>query len=203
MNATQVRNRLDVALPTEAAGSRATGWWAMLVFIMNEAVLFASLVASYLYIRYNAPLWPMGGFPRPELLLPAIMTLVLLSSSVFMHWAQNGIRAGNLSRLRLGLAIAFVLGVIFIAMQAYEYSRAVISPFSNVYGSLFFAITGIHGIHVMVALLISAVVQVRAGMNHFNSRRYLAVENTVLYWHFVDVVWLFIFATLYLSNYAS
>ncbi len=185
----------------ELGGSHSAGWWAMLILILNEAVLFAALIASYFYLRINSPVWPQAGIPRPELVIPLIMTVVLISSSFFMQWAENSIKHGKVSRMRLALLIAFLLAVMFLGLLFFEYSEIEFSPQTAAYGSLFIAITGLHGSHVLVAGLMNLFLQVRAGLGHFTERRHLAVENTVLYWHFVDLVWLVVLSSLYLSHY--
>jgi cytochrome c oxidase subunit III len=188
-------------LPRLVTGRRSPGWWGMLLLIANEAVIFAALIASSLYLRFNSPAWPQDGLKRPELILPAVMTVLLLSSSGFMILAQNGIKRGNSGRLRLGLGVAFLLALVFLLLQAYEYSIAEFGPTRDAYGSLFFTITGLHGAHVAVALLMNAFIQVRAWRGRFSARRYQAVENVTLYWHFVDVVWLVIIMVIYISPY--
>ena len=188
-------------LPVEVTGARAPAWWAMVLMIATEATLFACLLSSYFYLRSFAPSWPLGEIERPELKLPVIMTVVLLSSSVPIFWAESGIRQGNQMRLRIGLLISFLLGATFLGLQGYEYAHKHFSMQTNAYGSLFFTITGFHGMHVLIGLLMSLFVQVRAWLGHFNGRRRLAVENFALYWHFVDAVWIFIFSSLYLSAY--
>ncbi len=188
-------------LPTQVSGSRSVGWWGLICLLLNEVVLFASLIASYFYIRFNSPTWPPAGIQPPELLLPAIMTVILLSSSVFMHLAQHGIKRGDQSRLRVGLLIAFLLGIAFLGMQVYEYTHPEVLPADNTYGSLFFAITGIHGIHVLIAVLMNGYLQLRARLGHFSARRLQGVDNVVLYWHFVDAVWILIVLSLYVSPY--
>jgi cytochrome c oxidase subunit III len=188
-------------LPTQVSGSRSVGWWGLICLLLNEMVLFASLIASYFYLRFNSPTWPPAGVERPELILPAIMTVILLSSSVFMHIGQRGIQQGEQGQLRIGLLIAFGLGVIFLALQAWEYTHSGVLPTDNAYGSLFFAITGIHGIHVLIAVIMNGYLQLRARLGHFSARRLQGVENVVLYWHFVDAVWIFIVVSLYLSPY--
>jgi heme/copper-type cytochrome/quinol oxidase subunit 3 len=188
-------------LPLEVAGARAPGWWAMVLMIATEATLFACLLSSYFYLRASAASWPLGDIHRPELQLPAIMTMVLLSSSVPVYWAESGIRQGNRWRLRIGLLLGFGLGALFLGLQAYEYAHKDFTLQTNAYGSLFFTITGFHGLHVFVGLLMSLFVQVRAWLGHFTQRRRLAVENFALYWHFVDAVWLFILGSLYISPY--
>ncbi len=191
---------VDVA---ERKGHHSAGWWAMLIVIMNEAVIFASLVASYFYLRFNSPTWPQDNLKRPELILPAIMTVLQVSSSLFMQWGLSSIKRGRTGRMRLALLIALLLAAGFLGMQAYEYTHSEFGPQTNAYGSLFFTITGIHGLHVLIAILMNLFIQVRAGFQHFTARRHLAVENVSLYWHFVDIVWLVIFTSLYLSTYLS
>ena len=115
-----------IAAPTaeevaaEVPAGRPTGWWGMVMFITTEATLFAALVASYFYLRFQTtPDWPLGGIKEPELSLPLIMSAILLSSSAPMAWADHGIRAGHVGRLRLGLGATFVLGAIFLGLQGY------------------------------------------------------------------------------------
>lgn len=194
-------DRPALPLPNHASGSRSIAWWGMLLLIANEAVLFASLIAAYLYTRFNSPVWPPAPLKRPELLLPLIGTVVLVSSSLVMQRAQAGIRQRNLRHLRIGFAVALVLAIVFLGIQLFEYSRMEFLPTDNTYGSLFFTITGIHGLHVLMAILINAAVLLKTYISPPTTKQSVAVENAVLYWHFVDVVWLFIVATLYLSPY--
>ncbi len=188
-------------LSIEASGSHATGWWGMVLLILTEAAMFATLIASYFFLRFNVPKWPPTGIDPPQLTLPIIATIVLVGSSLPMYWADSGMKQGQVSRMRLGLAIAFILALIFLGLQAYEYTHEKFGPQTTTYGSLFFTIIGIHGLHVLIALIINAVVQIRAALGHFTATRRLAVENVALYWHFVNVVWIFIFASLYISPY--
>jgi heme/copper-type cytochrome/quinol oxidase subunit 3 len=175
----------------------------MVMLILTEATLFGALISAYFYLRFAAPVWPPAGIGRPELILPGIGTVVLLSSSIPMHLADRGIRAGNLQRLRIGLLISFVLGAIFLGIQAAEYMRSEFAPWTNAYGSLFFTITSFHGLHVLGGLLLNAATQVLAWQGHFSQRRHAGVQNVALYWHFVDAVWIVVFASLYLSPYVS
>ena len=183
------------------AGSRTVGWWGMVLLILTEATLFAALVSSYFFLRFNSPTWPTGMIARPDLWLALINTVILLSSSWPMQMAVRNSRRGDRRGLQIGLAMALGLGVLFLILQGVEYARTAFTPQTNVYGSLFFTITGLHGLHVLGGLGLATVVLIRAGLGHFNERRYQAVENTALYWHFVDAVWIVIFASLYLSPY--
>ncbi len=202
MTAQAARAR-KMTLPTSAAlnGSRSAGWWAMIIIILNEVVVFASLLASYFYIRFNSVLWPPAGVKLPELTLSSINTVILLGSSVAMQWAFSGIRQDDVRRLRVGLGIAFLMGAVFLGIQIYEYTQLDFLPQAHAYGSLFWSITGLHAAHVLAGLLMNAYIQVRAAFRHFTAERYQAVENITLYWHFVDFVWIFIFVSLFLSPY--
>ena len=173
----------------------------MLVLILNEATIFAALLASYFYLRFNSVLWPPQGVKLPELTISSINTVILIGSSFVMQWALSSIRRGEVNRLRIGLAIAFLMGAVFLSIQIYEYTQLEFVPQDHAYGSLFWSITGLHATHVLVGLLMNAYIQVRAAYRHFGSDRYQGVENVTLYWHFVDVVWIFVFASLFLSPY--
>jgi heme/copper-type cytochrome/quinol oxidase subunit 3 len=188
--------------PFDVSGARAPGWWGMLLLIATELTLFGCLLSSYFYLLSSAPGWPLGdNIGRPELKLPVAMTIVLLSSSAPMFWAERGSKEGNQGQLRLGLLFSFLLGAIFLGLQTYEYAHKPFGPQANAYGSLFYTITGFHSIHVAIGLLMNCYVQLRAWLGHFTARRRLAVENAALYWHFVDAVWILIFGSLYLSPY--
>jgi len=173
----------------------------MVVLILNEATIFAGLLASYFYLRFNSVLWPPQGVKLPELTISSINTVILIGSSFVMQWALSSIRHGEVNQLRIGLAIAFLMGAAFLAIQIYEYTQLEFVPQDHAYGSLFWSITGLHATHVLMGLLMNAYIQVRAVYGHFGSDRYQGVENVTLYWHFVDVVWIFVFASLFLSPY--
>jgi heme/copper-type cytochrome/quinol oxidase subunit 3 len=190
-------------LPHHAEGPRSFGWWGMVWLIATEATLFAALIATYFFLRFRAgPVWPPDGIVKPTVELPLIMTVILLSSSIPVHWAESGIKRGKQGRLKLGLAVGFILGVIFMAVTfGVEWPEKLheFTPQTNAYGSLFFTVTGFHGLHVLVGLVFSLWTQVRAWKGAFDQDRHLTVQNFVMYWHFVDVVWIFVFSTIYLS----
>lgn len=186
-------------LPRDVSGTRAIGWWGTIWLIANEAVLFAALIAGYFYLRFNFPVWPPRGIEPPELAMPLVGTVILLSSSVAMGWGEAGIRRGDLGRLRLGLLVACVLAVVFLGIQAFEYSRVPFIPQENMYTALFFTITGLHMLHLIVAVVANIVVQIEAGLNYFTQDRHLAIQNVALYWHFVDIVWIVVFLAVYVS----
>lgn len=190
-------------LPTRAAGSRSFGWWGMVWLIATEATIFALLIASYFYLRFRAgPVWPPEPIEAPELALPLVMTAILWSSSIPVHLADRAVRRGNQTMLRIGLLAGFVMGAVFLALQvAVEYPEVLrhFTPQTNAYGSLFFTLTGFHGVHVAVGLLMSLWVQMKAWRGAFDEDHHVGVEAFTMYWHFVDVVWFFVLAALYLS----
>lgn len=190
-------------LSHHASGPRSYAWWGMVCLIATEATLFGLLLASYFYLRFRSgAIWPPDGIEKPTLELPLIMSLILWSSSIPVHIADRAIQRGKQLVLRLGLALGFLLGVVFLAMQLFlEYPEtlAEFTPTTNAYGSLFYTITGFHGAHVVAGLMMSAWTQVRAWTGAFDEHRHVTVQIFVMYWHFVDVVWVFVLTTIYLS----
>lgn len=173
----------------------------MVFLIITEGLFFALLLTSYAFLRFQwGPQWPPAGVGDPDLALVLVMTPILLASSGPIHWADRGIRRGNVRRLRIGLLLTMVMGAIFLGLQAFEYSELLheLTPQTNVYGSLFFTITGFHGVHVFVGLLLLVWLQYQAARGRFDADRHLPVQVITMYWHFVDVVWVFILGSLYL-----
>jgi heme/copper-type cytochrome/quinol oxidase subunit 3 len=185
-------------LPGVRPVGRPLGWWGIVLVIATESAFFAFLLFSYFYSGSVASgPWPPHG--APELTLTGINTLLLLSSSGAMWWGERGIRNGDARRLMWGLAGTLLLGIAFLTIQAVEYSHKTFTPRTDAYGSLFFTITGFHGAHVAVGIIMVAVTLVRAALGHFGADRRTAVSVTALYWHFVDAVWLAVFTSLYLT----
>ncbi len=207
---TTIKSRAEIqphvdeqSLPRHSSGSVSPSWWGMVMLITTEAMLFGSLIASYFYIRFkSAPVWPPDGIATPSLRLPLIMSVILWSSSWPVHMADRAARKGNQRGLRLGLGAGFILGAVFLALQlAVEYPEklAEFGPTTNAYGSLFYTLTGFHGAHVFIGLLISLWTQMRAWQGAFDKDRHVTVQNFTMYWHFVDIVWVLVLATIYLS----
>lgn len=186
-------------LPIRLGGTRSPAWWGTVWFCATEAMLFASFLGAYFFLRGSVEAFGAEGGRYVPLTRPLIMTALLLSSSATAWWGERGLERGATGRLRLGLAATFVLGVAFLLVQANEYASRDASWTTSAYDSLFITITGFHGAHVAAGLLMNLYVQLRAWLGHFDAERHDAVSNAVLYWHFVDGVWLFILAALYLS----
>ncbi len=190
---------LPLPRPDEHSGTHATGWWGMVSLIFTEASLFALLIFSYFYLRWQSPRWPPEGIALPSFTYIIPATVLLLGSSAPVVWGERAIRRGRDDQLRLGFLVAWIMAACFMALELWEWKQLGYGPQKNTYTSLFFTITGLHLAHLSVALGLSLYVQARAWLGHFDGHHYLAVENVSLYWHFVDVVWVFVFATLYIS----
>ena len=189
-----------LAGPGNVTGGKSTAWWGMVLLIFTEATFFAILLTTYWYIRFShGPVWPPDGIEKPSLFLISIMTPILLLSSAPMHWAETGIKKGRTGRLKVGLFVTFAMGATFLIMQGFEYHDLVkeFTPRTDVYGTLFFTITGFHGLHVLIGLLMNMWIQYYAWRGRFTAERYTHVEVVAMYWHFVDAVWVFILASLY------
>jgi heme/copper-type cytochrome/quinol oxidase subunit 3 len=180
----------------EAPG-RSLGWWGMIFFIASEALIFANIIAAYLYLEIRNGSWHLPT----ELLFPFVNTIILISSSFPAHWAGRSIAKGNQRNMKIGLLLTIILGSIFLGGQAYEYSGLFgnhFTPQASVFGSSFFTLTGFHGLHVTVGVLFLLVCLIRALRGDFTAKKHFAVEAGEMYWHFVDGVWIFVFSLVYL-----
>ena len=151
-------------------------------------------MAAYTGTEYEAPsIHAVNAFH-----LPLINTLILLCSGAAATWAHHAIaHENNRKDMANGLIIAVLLGILFTGFQAYEYSHAAFGFSGNIYGATFFMATGFHGFHVLVGTIFLFVCLVRALKGHFTPKQHLGFEFAAWYWHFVDVIWLFLFAAIY------
>jgi heme/copper-type cytochrome/quinol oxidase subunit 3 len=183
-------------------GARSINWWGMIFFIASEALIFANLIAAYLYleIRDGSHIWSVKNL-IDTWWLSIINTGILLISSAFVHMAGSGIRKGNRKQTLWGLAATITLGVIFLSGQAFEYGELVNRNFTlqtGTFGSSFFTLTGFHGLHVTVGVIFLLICLIRTMRGDFTQKKHFALEAGEMYWHFVDVVWIFVFTVVYL-----
>jgi cytochrome c oxidase subunit 3 len=182
----------------DAAAARGNMLLGVKLAILSEVMLFGALFAAYFVIRGESRGWPpVAGRGRPELLLPGLNTLLLVSSSGTMQWAVRTARGGDRSRIVRWLGLTLLLGGVFIVVQGYEFATNGFGLDAGVFGSTFYILTGFHGAHVLAGLGLIAIVTNRARRGLVSAERHTAVEATSYYWHFVDAVWLFLFSTLY------
>lgn len=187
-------------LPVGSAGERASGLLGCFMLIATEASLFGYLIFSYLYLAVQQKThWPPEGLPR--LGMSSVNTAILLSSSVFAWLCERLVRRRRKRWATASMAVAVVLGIIFVGIQLHEWHDHPYGMTSHLYGSLYFTITGFHLAHVLVGIVVLVLLASWTALGYFDERRHAALTIGSLYWHFVDVVWLFIFTTLYLTPY--
>jgi cytochrome c oxidase subunit 3 len=172
----------------------------MFLFIASEAALFGSFFAMYFFVRVvnpGAAPWPGEGFELP-VFVAGVNTVILVTSSFTMHWAGQSIRRGNRSGLKAGLVLTIALGAAFLITQIIEYAHLGVNTGHSAYVSVFFGLTGLHGLHVFLGLTALTVVAVRAFRGHYSPEKHLGVEIPGIYWHFVDIMWIVVYTTIYL-----
>jgi heme/copper-type cytochrome/quinol oxidase subunit 3 len=188
----------DATTPVRGQG-RPTPWWGIVALIMTESTIFAGLIASYFFLRASANEWPIGGLEKPEVTSTLIFSFILWGSSIPMLIAERAVRRADDFRLRAGLMLSFLMGAAFLAHTWDDFDKLHFGWRTNAYGSIFYVTVGLHALHVLIGLLMSAVVQIKAWMGKFSPQKHTTVQVYALYWHFVDVVWLFVFPTFILS----
>jgi cytochrome c oxidase subunit III len=170
----------------------------MLLFIISEIMLFGAFFTAYFFIRVVGEAdWPARGEELP-VAIAGVNTAILLSSSFTMHWALEGARNENRRAMKVGLLTTALLGLSFLTIQVNEYVHLGFSPQDNAQGTIFYGLTGLHGAHVFVGLTLLTFATVRAFRGHFTAKEHRGVEVPGIYWHFVDVMWIFVYSTLYL-----
>jgi cytochrome c oxidase subunit 3 len=196
----EARQLLDQPLPVGSEGKLAGGWWGILALIVTEGSLFGYLLFSYFYLSSQAEQhWPPEGLP--SLLLPGINTAILVASSVCVWASERCVARKKKWGSRMGMVLAIMLGALFVGIQLVEWSNKTYGMTSDLYGSLYFTITGFHMLHVVIGLVILLLLLVWISFGYFDEKRHAAITIGGIYWHFVDVVWLFVFTTLYLFPY--
>ena len=200
--------------------------WSMSWFIFSEVMFFAAFFGALFYMRVlSVPglgsgdtmeqlwpgfvaQWPVSGPGIEEKFtsmgawgIPAINTLILLSSGVTVTWAHWALKKNNRTQLIAGLAVTVALGILFLTLQAYEYVHAYhelgLTLGMGAYGATFFMLTGFHGFHVTIGTIMLIVILGRSIAGHFTADHHFAFEGVSWYWHFVDVVWLLLFVLVY------
>ncbi len=174
---------------------------AMMVFIAAEVMFFAGLVAAFFVFRFGGQPWPPPTLPRLPVTVTAVNTGFLLLSSFTMSAARRAIARGDSSALLRGLAATGVLGVLFLAIQGFEWVRLLqfgLTVSSGTYGSTFYVIIGTHAAHVMGGGIWLLAVLIRAGLGRYTAGRHTEVQTLGIYWHLVVGLWPFLFVFVYL-----
>jgi cytochrome c oxidase subunit 3 len=170
----------------------------MFLFIASEVMLFGSFFTAYFFVRVvNKTPWPTPPFHLP-VLVAGINTAILVTSSFTIHWALQSVKRGNRAGLQAGLLLTFLMGLTFLLTQAIEYSRVGFNTSDGAFATIFFCLTGLHGAHVFVGLSILLFMTIRAFRGHFSPEAHHGVEIGGIYWHFVDVMWIVVYTTVYI-----
>ena len=170
----------------------------MLLFIISEVMVFGAFFTAYFFIRVVAgdEWFPVRGQDLPKL-VAGVNTAILLSSSITLHWAQTSIKSGNRAGLR-GHPATFLLGCTFLFIQINEYVHIGFAPHDFAQASVFYGLTGLHGAHVFIGLTLLAMVTIRSFRGHFSPEEHRGVEVPGIYWHFVDMMWIVVYFTVYI-----
>jgi cytochrome c oxidase subunit III len=171
----------------------------MVLFVASEAMFFAALFAAYFSVRMSASVWPPKSIGVPERALPSVLTVILVSSSVVLQVGMGAVRSGRISAFRNLLGLTILLGLCFLALQAYDYSQLTFGIRDGIYPSLFFVMTGLHMAHVAGGVVLLSLVFGQTTSGQISLARHEPVEAATIYWHFVDVVWLGLYTAFYLS----
>lgn len=177
--------------------------WGIILFITSEVFFFVRFFWAFFHSRLSpnieiGRIWPpLGILVFNPFQVPLLNTAILLTSGITVTWAHHRIIENNHSQTSQGLFFTILLGIYFTAIQGYEYIEASFSMADAIYGSTFYIATGFHGLHVLIGTAFLAVCFLRHLNNHFSSNHHFGFEAAAWYWHFVDVVWLFLYVSIY------
>jgi cytochrome c oxidase subunit III len=169
----------------------------MLLFIISEIMVFGAFFTAYFFIRIaNGAPWPAPGTQLPEA-VAGVNTAILVSSSFTLHWAESAIKKGNRFGLKAGILLTFLLGCTFLFVQINEYANIGFAPQDHAQQTIFYSLTGLHGAHVFIGLLLLLSVTIRSFRGHYSPDSHRGIEVPGIYWHFVDIMWLVVYSTVY------
>nr|YP_010264224.1 cytochrome c oxidase subunit III [Ophrygonius sp.]UFK32141.1 cytochrome c oxidase subunit III [Ophrygonius sp.]UIN24736.1 cytochrome c oxidase subunit III [Ophrygonius sp.] len=177
--------------------------WGMILFIISEIFFFISFFWAFFHSSLSpnieiGMMWPpMSINAFNPIQIPLLNTLILLSSGISVTWAHHSLMENNYNQTLNSLFITIMLGIYFTMLQVYEYFEAPFSISDSVYGTTFFMATGFHGLHVMIGTTFLLICLIRQYFTHFSSIHHFGFEAAAWYWHFVDVVWLFLYISIY------
>jgi len=180
----------------------------MFLFIGTEAMLFGSFFTAYFFVRVVNPgatiitpekwaVWPPLPYEFP-VFVAGINTCILVTSSFTMHWALQSLKRGNRAGMKAGLVLTILMGLAFLLTQMIEYAHVGFNMSDGAFASVFFGLTGLHGAHVLIGLILLTIAATRAFRGHFSPEHHHGLELPGIYWHFVDVMWIVVYVTVYL-----
>lgn len=177
--------------------------WGIILFIVSEVFFFIRFFWGFFHRRLSPTielgiLWPPQGInPFNPFQIPLLNTIILLSSGITVTWSHHSLLEKNHQQANQRLFLTIILGIYFTILQAYEYIEAPFSIADSIYGRSFFIATGFHGLHVIIGTLFLLICFIRLINNHFSARHHFGFEAAAWYWHFVDIIWLFLYISIY------
>ena len=170
----------------------------MMLFIISEVMIFGAFFTAYFFIRIaEGEPWPAPGMHLP-VPVAGVNAAILISSSFTLHWAETSIKRGNRFGLRAGILSTLLLGMTFLFVQINEYANIGFAPQDHAQQTIFYSLTGLHGAHVFIGLCLLLFITIRAFRGHYSSEAHRGVEIPGIYWHFVDIMWIIVYTTVYI-----
>ena len=167
------------------------------LFIISEIMIFGAFFTAYFFIRIaEGEPWPAPGTTLP-VPVAFVNTLILVSSSFTLHWAETSIKRGNRFGLRAGILSTLMLGATFLFIQVNEYVHLGFAPRDSAQGTIFYGLTGLHGAHVCIGLILLSFATIRSFRGHYSPEQHKGLNVPGIYWHFVDIMWIVVFTTVY------
>jgi cytochrome c oxidase subunit III len=185
-------------LPPHAHGNRSLTWWGMMGLVAIEATAFVLAVAAYFYLASHTPEWPPAKL-RPDLLPGTIFTIVALLSAVPNLWLKHAAETENLLHVQIGLVLMSLIGLAMLPIRYYEFAGLHVAWSDSAYGSITVTLLGLHTVHLITDLVDTLVLTALMFTKHAKGRRFVDVAENALYWNFVVLAWLPIFAVLYFA----
>jgi cytochrome c oxidase subunit III len=172
----------------------------LLTFLTSESLMFGGFFATYIFFLVSNEVWPPKE-TEVELLLPTINTIILVSSSFVIHLGDKAIKNNDVQGMRKWYRYTIIMGAIFLLGQAYEYMSLGYGLTTNIFSNCFYILTGFHGLHVFIGLLlISGVLWRSRRPGHYNAHKHVGIEMAEIYWHFVDIIWVILFTLIYVLS---
>lgn len=183
------------ALYQEIRGHRLLG---IVLFLFSDCILFSAFIFAYLYLRNTIESWPPPGIEGPNVIFGALNSVVLFGSGATMHYALEAWKHGNVKLWNRWLGLTIFLGAWFLCGQGYEYYIIHTTWAGSIFGASFFTLTGLHGIHVFIGLVYLTILAIQTNKGVYSKTRFFGLTAGTLYWHFVDVIWVFLFFLFYI-----
>ena len=189
----------DLQIDERAVRRTSSPVMGMVLFVAGEAMFFAAFFAGFFQFRSQAKVWPPASIGTPEISIPAVLTVILVTSSIVLQLGLRAVARGRVATFERLLLLTILLGICFLALQAYDYSQLTFGIKGGIYPSLFYVMTGLHMAHVVGGVVLLSVVGAQTLTGQISQRHHEPVEAAAIYWHFVDIVWLGLFTVYYVA----